>query len=115
MKIEAGKYYRTRGGDKVFVGGFVLPSPARATHSSPYPVRGYIGSGDEECWTADGFYRQTKDPSFQDLVEEWREPRKVEINVWERGNMLFPAAASAGSYPNCRLIAKATIIEGDGM
>lgn len=70
LNIEAGKYYRTRGGRKAFVAAVSLPDPSsgvRATH----PVHGLIG-GFSRNWTLDGHYR---DSHGDDLVAEWKEPR----------------------------------------
>lgn len=79
LKIEAGKCYRTRDGEKAHV--LALRSDLGA---GGWPVLGYIeGRNGAISWLRDGRlvegYR-----SAPDIISEWKEPRKGEVwvNCW---------------------------------
>jgi len=61
MKIEAGKYYRTRGGDVV--------GPMTQSTDNRYPWTVFGGTYSSLRWTQEGDYSYTG-PNFLDLVSE---------------------------------------------
>ncbi len=67
MKIEAGKYYKTRDGRKARV--YVTDAENR-----DFPVHGFL-SGEQLMWTLEGTFYVSLDPSVRDLVSEWVEPK----------------------------------------
>jgi hypothetical protein len=77
MKIEAGKYYRTRFGKKAYTSGF---SPFSST-SEIHIISGWVnGSSTPTTWTSDGrMYRHGE--SENDLVAEWVDPISVDLTV----------------------------------
>jgi hypothetical protein len=79
VNIEAGKYYKTRDGRKVFVCAIAMPNPFAESVEVTYPVIGYIDPIQRLTWAINGeLYRDSK--SAADLVAEWREPRTW--NYW---------------------------------
>lgn len=70
MKIEAGKYYETRRGEKAFVAGI---SPFTSTDPL-YHIVGWIdGTTDAAAWGLGGAYADRAEAP-EDLVAEWTEP-----------------------------------------
>ena len=72
MKLEEGKFYKTRDGHKVFI--------YKAYNSSC--VHGAYYTNDDEppfidSWDADGFFDASKN-HWLDIVAEWKEPFKLE-------------------------------------
>jgi len=65
MKLEAGKYYKTRVGDRVEMIG-------KSVHNLTHPWIGFIGN-EEATWKDDGTH-YTK-PNGNDIVGEWKELR----------------------------------------
>ena len=90
MKLEAGKYYKTRDGRKAKIVSEISPSPFNHTVST-YPFMGWVeGYTAAISWTAQGSYIEqdwSKADSDSDLVAEWKEPVKVEgwVNVYPHG------------------------------
>jgi hypothetical protein len=68
LKIEAGKFYANRNGEKGRIVCIDAPEPK-------YPVIGHYDTGDIITFTLKGKYRATITTSPQDLVAEWQEPR----------------------------------------
>lgn len=69
MKIEAGKWYKLRNGDKVFV---VYIRTDEAVRN--YPVIGYIeGKLGAWSWCLDGRLYPGEEVSMMDIIEEWKE------------------------------------------
>ena len=66
MKLEPGKYYRTRGGRKVLIVATFDPFD----DDSRYPCIGYVEGIGNECWQADGIYSMAGAAQL-DLVAEW--------------------------------------------
>lgn len=66
IKLEAGKYYRTRDGRKK--GQIALDDHVR------YPARDPQGT----AWTADGFFYGPNDPHDLDLIAEWTDEPAAE-------------------------------------
>jgi hypothetical protein len=77
MKIEAGKYYRTRVGKKAYTAGF---SPFSST-SEIHIISGWVnGSSTPTTWTSDGRqYRHGE--SENDLVAEWVDPIQTDVTL----------------------------------
>ena len=72
MKIEAGKYYRTRDGNKACVAG---KNGFAKEHHDVY----WLGSFEDDCsksWCIGGSYVDHEE-SDDDLVAEWVEPKAV--------------------------------------
>lgn len=90
MKIEAGKYYRKRSGDKAYVAArlpMVLGGGERWVGS-------YTDEGDSGTWQAtywyEGGYYSKKPGNNMDLVEPWDDepaaepkPEKPQVQKWE--------------------------------
>lgn len=96
LKIEVGKWYKTRNGKKVFI-GFERPCSA-------YCMIGVIeGATVPHCWNTRG----TNPPysKFLDLIEEWKEPKTgvSYVNVFEElaaGNYAFTTKEEANRAAN---------------
>lgn len=71
IKLEAGKYYRTHGGDKVFIAG---KSPFE---KRPFEFCGFVENQGTQSWTAEGKFFTGKNSSAYDIVAEWKEPKRV--------------------------------------
>lgn len=76
MKIEAGKFYKTRNGQKAYIYATNAPDSER-------PIHGYVVWSDGEIrlysWTAlGGFWDNGDKPGKYgpDLISEWVEPAK---------------------------------------
>ena len=87
MKLEAGKWYETRGGGKAFV-AFVYPE---GTFRVSQTCDGYLeyAEGKEKCsWCLNGKYWATEDESSCDLVKEFKEKRKWWLAVGPEGGLM---------------------------
>jgi hypothetical protein len=76
MKIEAGKYYKTREGRKVFV-SHRCTNPFGLIGSEPdFPLEGYMSNGDRDrlSWRDDGTYNYAGE-HMNDILAEWKEPK----------------------------------------
>lgn len=77
MKIEVGKFYRTRDGRKAGI------YRTDANHSE-YSIHGYVVelNGDEysSSWYSDGRYFPTWEHGA-DLIEEWQEPEFINNQI----------------------------------
>lgn len=82
MEIRAGKYYKTRNGQKAFI-SVVTQNPFRSGPDH-YPAKGWVDSDASSIlysWTLSGS-RFIGRPSEYDLVEEWRDPVTKELYVY---------------------------------
>jgi hypothetical protein len=81
MKIEAGKFYKTRDGRKAFVVSVDLPNPFGG--NSTYTVSVYIEGLSNRITVTDRgrLYINTPDCAA-DLVAEWREPASEDRVVY---------------------------------
>lgn len=75
LKLEAGKFYRTRKGDKVRI---------YATDGSGfYTVQGAIaesnGSWTSHIWTASGKFNVKEESSYRDIVSTWEEAKPMKL------------------------------------
>ena len=99
LKIEAGKYYRTRFGEKAFV---ALRNPAKGKGQEVWLgfTFGKDGGAESRRWsTEEGQYFDDRTCGF-DLIAEWVEPVFVWDNVYPEyagGNYRSRAAADAGA------------------
>ena len=72
MKIEKGKFYRTRCGDKVEV--------LKIDADGRFPVIGCIGNKTPDCFTDDGRWYdndENDENDDNDLIAEWTEPVEI--------------------------------------
>ena len=72
IKIECGKYYKTRDGHKALV--LVVSEDSLV----PLPIQGVVFTSDEKkitavYWNFDGYFRRDKEEDVLDLVSEWKE------------------------------------------
>jgi len=82
LKLEAGKYYKARNGEKVFISYIAQANPFLSTTKDRYPAKGWIrGQGTLHCWTEGGMRcaAPIEDHSPSDLIEEWKEPVTEEV------------------------------------
>lgn len=77
LTLEAGKYYKTREGEKAFV-AFVRQDKCNACHQAI----GHIVDGDFKAWRKDGGYMQSNMASNCDIIEEWKEPEVISVRVY---------------------------------
>lgn len=63
MKMEVGKYYRTRDGEKV--------GPMKKQNDATYPFCGQMGDVRNPSFTEDGYFWQNKTEYIDDLIAEW--------------------------------------------
>lgn len=71
MKIEAGKFYKTRSGHKAFVAGV---SPFASTQPL-YRMTGFVDGGQSgTSWNIEGEFAADGMRSPEDLVAEWIDP-----------------------------------------
>lgn len=81
MKLEAGKYYRTRDGKKAYVGHIL---PEEIAEGNRYLVRGYLlkeSGWCNESWSIEGWYHPPKVLCSSDLVAEWTEIPEYSVRV----------------------------------
>ena len=117
MKIEAGRFYRTRDGRKAYVAAIGNPLNAKDL----YPAIGFMEGehGLEGTWTTCGRYMDKREDHDSDLIAEWREPESMSMD-------LYLVKTSCGKVttihltpdvPGWTVIGKktATITEGEGM
>lgn len=83
MKLEVGKYYKTRDGRKAG------PIAKKLEWNPTYPFKGFIG-GVELTWTEDGLLCTLGDSPY-DLVEEWKDEPKLwkDMTDEEKGALLL--------------------------
>ena len=97
MKLEVGKAYRTRGGEKVIINSHYLRQDM---------IIGYKGTGElcgTDTWTSSGRYFFSGDMESQlDLIAEWDEPRSFTKEADDNASKAFDSALAANSkqiYP----------------
>jgi len=82
LKLEAGKYYKARNGEKVFISHIAHENPFLPSTKDRYPAKGWIrGQGTLHGWAEDGMRYVGDDHSPSDLIEEWKEPATKEAVI----------------------------------
>lgn len=102
MKIEVGKFYRTRAGHKARV---------YATDAGgSYPIHGAIGmdgAWTTADWCASGHFVADSEEAASDLIGQWREPVKVNgwVNVFADGgcSLIFESKQRADEFATTRV------------
>ena len=121
LKIEAGKYYKTRDGRKAFVGGIVYGSPFREAEQ-PWVVC-YLDTHDGKWNFNLKGEAQGLGCRHMDLIEEWKEPVSKVVTVVMRrsqtGTYTYfevyesePNAKVAIAHPNTLGSCQVRAIEG---
>ena len=101
LKIEAGKYYRTRFGEKAFV---ALRNPAKGKGQEVWLgfTFGKDGGAESRRWsTEEGQYFDDRTCGF-DLIAEWVEPVFVYVNLYPRyiGSWVYMSRDAADRNAN---------------
>lgn len=101
MKIEVGKFYKSRNGRKVTI--YVI----RHNCDFEYPVCGYMeGAAEFSTWTIDGSYGNSLfNCSNWDIVSEWEEPKAsfyayicTNVQSQDLGNVKFLHPSRISAY-----------------
>ena len=113
LKIEAGRYYKTRDGRKAFV-MYVASNPFQ--DEQPH----YFGFVDDMslAWNQKGFCGfDGVTPDKHDLIAPWTEPRKFKLWVYALPGIHHARGfcSKQGSEWDERLIAIVEVTEGDGL
>ena len=98
MKLEAGKYYKTRNGLKAYVEFIRQDNPFR-DYIPEYPAIGFIESYGEQMWKTNGEFNTSIENEL-DLISEWREPIKISgwVNLYDTfTSMLYKTEEEANS------------------
>jgi len=85
MKLEAGKYYKTRNGLKAYV-EFIRQDSPFGDYLTKYPATGFIENLGEQMWKTNGEFSAPFDYEL-DLISEWREP--IKISGWVNISDIF--------------------------
>jgi len=85
MKLEAGKYYKTRNGLKAYV-EFIRQDSPFGDYLTEYPATGFIENLGEQMWKTNGEFSVPNDYEL-DLISEWRE--LVKISGWVNVSDIF--------------------------
>jgi len=72
LKIEAGKYYRMRNGERAYV--------ALTNKPGAKPIVGWRDGGQPHEWTTDGSHFDSGIEALYDIISEWVEPERI---PWE--------------------------------
>jgi hypothetical protein len=104
MKIEEGKFYKNRAGEKV---GPMALRPACAANWR-LTAQGLFCWWDKDCkfYTNDGIYSASFGLSPRDLIEEWEEPAALPPATeadegwgpWNEGKLPFPTHPTKNDY-----------------
>lgn len=98
LTLEAGKYYRTRGGKKVFIVG-VNPFD-KEDDDIEFPFGGFVQGlkGDVLEWFRDDGRYGVQDGA-NDLVAEWVEPKRIKGRMFIGNNGVVFFGGSIGEEP----------------
>lgn len=127
MKLEAGKYYRTRDERKAYVAAVLSPFK----HLDPdFLAIGWIEGSDSalaRMWNPNTGAFITDDSCQADLVAEWKEPKIIKgwLNIYSENSVgdivtgyIYPTlerARSVSNNSNVRAICEISCVEGDGL
>lgn len=98
MKLEAGKYYKTRNGLKAYV-EFIRQDSPFGDYLTEYPATGFIENLGEQMWKTNGEFSVPNDYEL-DLISEWRELVKISgwVNLYDTfTSMLYKTEEEANS------------------
>lgn len=93
LKIEAGKFYRTRDGRKAGI--------YRTDAKGKRPIHGYIVDSEENafCWYKGGYSFSNRDVKYEnDLISEWQEPLDFDWNCLPKWANKYIAADPRGNW-----------------
>jgi len=100
LKIEAGKYYKTRGGQKAFV---ALRNPVKGVEEEIW--LGFVfefGRPVLRTWDTEDGLDNVNDTSRFDLIAEWVDPIIVWINVYPvESGCNWRSREEADKYASC--------------
>ena len=98
MKLEAGKYYKTRNGLKAYV-EFIRQDSPFGDYLTKYPAMGFIERYGEQRWKTNGEFNTFIENEL-DLISEWRELVKISgwVNLYDTfTSMLYKTEEEANS------------------
>lgn len=120
MRLEAGKCYRTRDGQKALVIGL-----------HPYRQSGaFVGCLERDVqilsWQEDGHYLSDGSSFKADLVSEWQEPKMAWVNIYPLADngygytlnaSVWPSREKAARWrtPGCIACVQITYTPGEGL
>lgn len=106
MKIEAGRWYKTRNGEKRYCVG-------RSPAGTPWVLVDEFGRVNR-YWEDGRYYVDQRDP--YDIIDEWREPETYTVYVHRNksGGTAF-ASAQYSDTEYWQLVAITTVTEGTGL
>jgi hypothetical protein len=110
MKIEPGKYYKTRSGRKAFVAGF---DPFVESAYKEYFVGTIEGVG-VATWSIEGVWCYEREHD-RDLIEEWRSPvkRTVLMTMYRDDNKIYHVMRGKPSGHEPVASVRVTLTEGE--
>jgi len=112
---DLGKYFRTRGGEKVCLTGFRVQNPF-TDEVIEYPIIVSFEHGKEMFLTTNGYRISSRTISIRDIVAEWKEPREWWVNIYEEGpSILQPTKKEADESCTPQRIACIKVTEGEGL
>lgn len=98
MKLEVGKFYKTRGGDKARIYA-VDAGGDYPVHGAVYCPAPHPGNSEWEfmTWCPDGSYYGNEDEDRLDIIAEWHEPvtRTVWVNMYRQFTSIWESRVSA--------------------
>jgi hypothetical protein len=114
MKIEAGKYYRTRKDMKVFI-HCLSKCESNCLWLGEFILENNLVDADH--WYKNGLYAGAgTETSPYDLVEEWREYEslEVQISLYREGGGIFCSFGNANSNKEWKLVGTKTVTLKEG-
>jgi hypothetical protein len=109
MKIEAGKYYKTRDGRKAYVAA-VLENPLGRTVT--HKCLGFVGDR-YMSWTDNGHEWSCFGGNPSDLIAEWREPREWTVSIVDVGDGTY--CTTVHPHFGGKVLARVVVREGEGV
>jgi hypothetical protein len=112
LKLEAGKYYRTRDKRRAYVAA--VGCPFGGAQECEQGIGWIEGSG-EHSWTTSGRFFGDKEEANADLVAEWREPREWTVYVYDHHDGCFATSLALLQDTRYKLLARVVVREGEGV